>query len=60
MMGGSASQAEQPVAIKSVRVQTSAYGVCKPMVYGTARVTLNLIWYGDFYAAPIPAQSGGK
>lgn len=59
MMGG-ATQQEQPVAIKSVRVQTSAYGVGKPMIYGTGRVTLNLVWYGDFVASPIPAQSGGK
>lgn len=59
MMGG-ATQGEQPVAIKSVRVQTSAYGVAKTMVYGTSRVTINLVWYGDFVATPIPAQSGGK
>lgn len=59
MMGG-APQGEQPVAIKSVRMQSSAYGVGRPLVYGTTRVTINLIWYGDFVAEPIPAQSGGK
>lgn len=59
-MTSSGAQAEQPVAIKSVRVQTSAYGVPKNMVYGTTRVTLNLVWYGDFLAVPIPAQTGGK
>lgn len=59
MMGGS-PQAAQPVAIKSVRLQTSSYGVARPMIYGTTRATMNLIWYGDFVAEPVPAQSGGK
>lgn len=56
----SPSAASQPVALKGIRVQTSAYGVARPMVYGTTRATVNLLWYGDFIAKAIPAESGGK
>ncbi len=59
-MQGGGNQAAQPTAIKGVRLQTSTYGIGRGMIYGTSRVTVNLIWYGDFVAAPIPAQSAGK
>jgi 3D (Asp-Asp-Asp) domain-containing protein len=54
------AQAAQPEAIKTVRIQTSAYGVSRGMIYGTTRTTMNLIWYGDFTATAIPSQSGSK
>jgi len=48
-----------------LQIQTSAYGLPVPIVYGTTRVQGNLIWYGDF--TPIPQNtsssaggSGGK
>ncbi|QDD62641.1 hypothetical protein EJD96_00030 (plasmid) [Herbaspirillum seropedicae] len=31
-----------------LQIQTSAYGLGLPIVYGTTRVSGNLIWYGDF------------
>lgn len=48
---------EQPVALNSIRVQTSIYGLALPIIYGTSRAPANLIWYGDFVA--IAQQSGG-
>lgn len=40
-----------PVAA-GLRIQTSAYGLVLPLVYGRTRVSGNLIWYGDFTAIP--------
>lgn len=57
--GGATTQSTTPEVIKAVRVQTSAYGVVRPLVYGTTRVTMNLLWYGDLVATPIPSQGGG-
>lgn len=31
-----------------LQIQTSAYGLPMPIIYGTTRVPGNLIWYGDF------------
>lgn len=36
-----------PVAL-GLRIQTSAYGLVVPIVYGQTRVSGNLMWYGDF------------
>lgn len=59
--GGSGQNTVQPVAA-GLRIQTSAYGLCLPLVYGRTRVTGNLIWFGDF--TPIPhtttSSGGGK
>ncbi|WP_051516917.1 phage tail protein [Herbaspirillum sp. RV1423] len=48
-----------------LQIQTSAYGLCVPIVYGTTRVPGNLIWYGDFTPIPHTTSSsagggGGK
>ena len=45
----------------SLRVQTSAYGLAQPLVYGKNRVTANMIWYSDFKAIPhtTTTKSGG-
>jgi hypothetical protein len=56
-MGGGDSQSSQPEMIKAIRVQTSVYGAVRPIVYGTTRLTGNLVWYGDFRATE---QGGGK
>jgi len=57
-MNLSGSQASQPTELKSVKVQTSTYGAVIPLVYGTNRISGNLIWYGDFKAAG--QSAGGK
>jgi hypothetical protein len=46
----------------SLRVQTSAYGMVLPVVYGRNRVPGNLMWYGDFKAIPhtTSQEVGGK
>lgn len=57
--GGSQSTTEPRVG--ALTVQTSAYGMTVPLVWGCQRVSGNLIWYGDF--TPIPhteSQQGGK
>ena len=48
--------------LASIRFQTSSFGKAVPLVWGTARVPMNLIWYGDFTAiAHTESQtSGGK
>ncbi len=53
------SQTEQVAA--GVKIQSSAYGLAFPIVYGRTRVTGNLTWYGDFTAVPhtTVTQSGG-
>ena len=54
------SNSEQRLA--SMRIQTSAYGVAVPVVYGTQRLAANLIWYGDFKATAhtTTQKAGGK
>jgi Putative phage tail protein len=43
-----------------LRVQTSAYGMTLPVVYGRNRIAGNLIWYGDFRSiAHTSTQSAG-
>lgn len=50
----------KPQVLTTMSVQTSAYGVCIPMVWGTTRLTGNLIWYGDFVATEHNETQGGK
>jgi hypothetical protein len=60
-MGKGGTQSKQPTAIKSVRIQTSAYGAVRPIVYGTTRVSCNVIWTADFFGLPkLSESSGGK
>jgi hypothetical protein len=56
LTGSSAAQASQPVALKGIKVQTSAFGVSKTIVWGQTRIVGNVIWYGDFV---VTAQSSG-
>lgn len=58
LFAGGGSQSEQPEAIKGIRVQTSAYGVVRALVYGTTRLSGNLIWYGDFKAVEQKTKGG--
>jgi hypothetical protein len=61
-MGGSS----KPVAIHQakiaeIQIQTSNYGGVVPIVYGSNRVSGNLIWYRDFTATQHnETQQGGK
>ena len=57
-MMGSSTQAAQTTIYQGVRVQSSTFGLAQPLVYGSTRVTVNLIWYGDFLA--IGKDAGGK
>lgn len=59
MFGGSGNQAKQPEAIKAIRIQTSVYGAARTIMYGTARVTPNMIWYNDFTATSHTENQGG-
>ena len=60
-MGGilsGASNAKQQKAVGSLQFQTSQQGGVIPLVYGTTRVSPNLIDYDDFQATPSSQQSG--
>src|SRR5437660_1570724 len=62
-MGGilsGASNAKQQKAVGALQFQTSQHGGVVPLVYGTTRVTPNLIDYDDFKAAPAHQGSAGK
>lgn len=58
--GGGGNNTVQPQAA-GFRVQTSAYGLVIPLVFGRQRMAGNMIWYGAF--TPIPhttsSSSGG-
>lgn len=56
---GRGTQAQTaPTVISALDVQRSVNGAPIPVVYGTTRLTGNIIWYGDFASNPI--RSGGK
>lgn len=59
LFGGGSTMSMEDERIGSMRVQTSAYGGVLPLLYGTTRITGNLIWYGDFVAHPHTESSGG-
>ena len=48
--------------LSGVRIQQSSQGVPIPIVYGVTRVTVNILWYGDFTAIPHTTEQevGGK
>jgi hypothetical protein len=46
--------------IEALKLQSSAYGVVIPLVYGLTQVSGNLIWYGGFKAVPSTTTQGGK
>jgi hypothetical protein len=46
--------------IEALKLQSSAYGVTIPLVYGVTRIPGNLLWYGGFAAIPHTEESGGK
>jgi hypothetical protein len=61
-MGGilaSSSNAKQQRAVGSLQFQTSQAGSVIPLIYGTTKVSPNLLDYDDFTATP-SKQAGGK
>ncbi len=50
----------KPQKITTLAVQTSSYGICMGLAWGTTRVTGNIIWYGDFVATEHTEEMGGK
>ncbi|TDR82215.1 phage tail protein [Paludibacterium purpuratum] len=60
--GAKTPQSQTPSAVSDLSVQTSSFGKVVPLMWGTNRVTGNLIWYGNFqsHAHQSSGQSGGK
>lgn len=58
-MGGGSTAQSSVTKVSTLSVQTSAYGVAITRMWGTARITGNIIWYGDFTAVE-QAAAGGK
>ena len=61
-MGGSTTISTSESRIEAIALQSSAYGVTVPVVFGVNRISGNMIWYGDFKATPhtTSQSSGGK
>lgn len=59
--GGKQTIANEQPRIGALRIQTSAFGMPIPIVFGKTRLSCNLIWYGDFTAIPhtTTTSSGG-
>ena len=58
--GDSSISTESTTPYASIRIQTSTQGVCIPVIFGTQRITGNLIWAGDFQANAVSSGGGGK
>jgi len=56
---GGGSNAKQQRAVGSLQFQTSQAGGVIPLIYGTTKVSPNLLDYDDFIATP-SKQAGGK
>jgi hypothetical protein len=52
LFGGGQDVSISAPVVSSVRIQTSAFGRCIPLVYGWTRIAGNLGWYNDFTAIP--------
>jgi hypothetical protein len=62
MGGGSQSLSHSQDKLEAFQIQSSAYGVCIPLVWGVNRIAGNLLWYGNFSATAHETanQGGGK
>lgn len=56
------SRAQEDTRLTGIQVQTSGLGGPIPKVWGTTRISGNLVWYGDFRSTPANtgARAGGK
>ena len=59
MFGAGETQAATQTVASGVEIQSSCYGGVVPVIYGRARLTGNLLWYGDFQAIPVQSSAGG-
>jgi len=61
-MSGGSTISTSETRIEALNIQSSAYGVTVPLVYGSNRLSGNMIWYGDFKATAHTSttSSGGK
>lgn len=57
-MSGSQTIATSETRLEALKLQSSAYGVTLPVVYGVTRVPGNMLWYGGFVAIPKTSTSG--
>ena len=57
--GGGQPTSQKPQMVTTLNVQTSSFGICMPLVWGTASLTGNMIWYDDFTATEQDSTSGG-
>lgn len=62
LFGGGASISNETQMLKGMRVQSSTFGAALPLVFGTTRISGNLIDYMDFTAIAhtTTQRSGGK
>lgn len=60
--GGSTTISTEEPKIGSLSIQNSAFGLPIPLFWGQARLSGNMIWYGDFtaIAKTTTTSSGGK
>lgn len=56
------SRAAEDNRLTGIQVQTSGLGGAIPKVWGTTRISGNLVWYGDFRSTPsnTGSRAGGK
>ncbi|GAC1495956.1 MAG: hypothetical protein NVS1B6_00610 [Steroidobacteraceae bacterium] len=59
LFGAPKTNASQNKKLLGYRVQSSIFGTVIPIIYGTARVSGNVIWSGDFKGTALP-PGGGK
>jgi hypothetical protein len=62
MSGAKTQSTQTKPEYSGLAIQTSAKGVPVTILYGTNRISNNMIWYGNFQAIPHtdPQASGGK
>lgn len=58
MSGGGTTISTSETRIEALSLQSSAYGVTVPLVYGVNRISGNMLWYGDFKAIAHTSSSG--
>jgi hypothetical protein len=60
LFGNGGSAAQKITRYTSLDIQTSALGVCIPLLWGRNRIGCNLIWTGNFISKPVSGKGGGK
>jgi len=61
LFGGGKTTSTTDQMLANIQLQTSSYGGCLPIIYGTTRVASNLIDYDDFTSIPhTTSQQVGK